>query len=72
MYGQIKRVGRFARGLVDPFYRISCFYEKFNDEWKECNIDAEGRHVEERIHHKREGEKSDCSLVNWVCNFGAI
>jgi hypothetical protein len=72
MYNGIKNVGRFVRGLVSPSYRTRCYDEKFSDEWRRVHEGTlEGMEVEARIHHRDEFD-NDCSLVNWVINFGRI
>ena len=72
MYERIKRIGRFARGLISPFYRFDCYYEKFSDEWRDLHRGSfEGFEVDNRIYHNRTGI-NDCSLVNWVFNLGEV
>jgi len=81
MYEEIKKIGRFVRGLVNPNYRLDCYYKKFSNEWRELHKDTlEGIEVNARIHHRdiyrdihlRDKFDNKCSLANWVLSFGKV
>ena len=72
MYQGIKKVGRFVRGLVNPHYRLDCYYEKFSGGWRDVHKDTlEGMEVKARIHHRDES-RNNCSLVSWALSFGKV
>ncbi len=72
MYSEIKKFGRFLRGLFDSSHRVDCYYEGFDKNWGDLHKGTfEGFEVEKRIHHCRSGV-DDCSLGEWFCSFGGV